>query len=203
MLDALLETDIDKVLSLSEKDYYSNLSFVMQLGLVKDVSLYTDMIDNLYELAERDRATLEDMLERAAKARTIVINNLKQNSISPLSFGYIVGEALSTVIDGMTPGEYLSLGCVTEGFISYQKNWLTKEEYYELRDMFVPFNMPISVELLDIDRTVEELKHALKANAEGTYSMCLLKKIGKTVIDNTITLEDFKEALEEINFDEW
>lgn len=204
MINALLETDIKKVIGLKNKDFYGNLAFVMQIALVKDETLYVDMVDSLYEICEKDEETLTDIFNRAAKARKIVIENInsKNKSVSPLSFGYTVGEILSQIIEGMTAGEYLALGCVAEGYISYKRNWLTKDEFYELRDMFVPFNLPISVELLDTDKAMNKFRNNFEKNDDGNYSMALLKKIGKTVIDNSVSEEDILDALNEINFDE-
>lgn len=205
MINTLLETDLNKVMQLSEKEFYSNIAFVMQVALVKDISLYTDMIDSLYEICDKDRDVLGDILERCSKDRQIIIDNLnsKGKSVSPLSFGYTVGEALSQVIkEEMYPGEFLTLGCIAQAFISYKKNWLTKEEFYELRDMFVPFNLPISVELLDTGKVIDEISKSTEKNSDGFYSMVLLKKIGRTVVDNTVSESDILDALNEINFDE-
>ncbi len=104
--------------------------------------------------------------------------------------------------DKFTEGECLALGCVAEGYISYIKNWLTKDEFYEIRDMFVPFCLPISVELMDVDKGVECFKADNELNEKNLYTLPLIKKIGKTVIDSTVSPEDIRAALTEINFDE-
>ena len=56
-------------------------------------------------------------------------------------------------------------------------------------------------ELTHIDKVLENIKKDKKAE-NGTINFVLLKKIGKAVIDNTVTPEDIKEALNELNFDE-
>lgn len=205
MISSVLITDLDKVINLNDKDFFSNFAFIMHVAMIKDLCLYTDLIDQMYEICERDKEVLEDILERCEKARKLILtkDELDAKSISPLSFGYTVGEALSNVLgDKYLPGEYLSLGCVAEGYIAYKKNWLTKEEYYELRDMFVPFYLPISVEMLDIDNVMKEIEDSLIKNDNNLYSMALLKKIGKSVIDNNVSLDDIREAVTELNFDE-
>lgn len=204
-MNELLVTDIETVINMSDAEFYNNFAFIMQVALVRDISLYTDLIDEMYEICERDRETLVDILDRTSKMRQLILdqNALKSTEISALSFGYAFAEGLKAVMgDKFNPGEYLSLGCVAQGFISWKKNWLTKDEYYELRDMFVPFYLPISVEMLDIELVAKSIAETLTPNENGAFSMALLKKIGKTVIDKTITYDDIKAAIDELNFDE-
>lgn len=75
------------------------------------------------------------------------------------------------------------------------------EEYYEVRDMFVPFNLPISIDNIDVNEVLKLTKSDKKMDA-GTLKFILLKKIGKAVIDNTVTDDEIIAALNEINFDE-
>mgnify|MGYP000898144450 FL=1 len=75
------------------------------------------------------------------------------------------------------------------------------EEFYEIRDMFVPFYLPISVENIDPQEILKLTKSDKKMEA-GTIKFILLKKIGKAVIDRTVTDEEIMAAIEEINFSE-
>ena len=52
---------------------------------------------------------------------------------------------------------------------------LSLDEYLEIRDMFVPFNLPITIENIDIDAIIDDLKYDKKAN--GNLCFILLKKI--------------------------
>lgn len=205
MINNVINTDLDSVISLSDKDFFSNIAFIMQIALVKDLSLYTYIIDKMYEVCERDKEVLEEILSACEKDKKLILSkeDLDANKVSALSFGYTIGEALSESLgDKFYEGEYLSLGCVAEGFIAYKKNWLTKEEYYELRDMFVPFYLPISVEMLDIDKVLDTIKSSLDMNEDGKYTLALIKKIGKSVIDKTVTIDEIRDAINELNFDE-
>ena len=75
------------------------------------------------------------------------------------------------------------------------------EEFYEIRDMFVPFYLPISVD--DIDpQEILKLTRSDKKMEAGTIKFILLKKIGKAVIDRTVTDDEILAAIEEINFSE-
>ena len=49
----------------------------------------------------------------------------------------------------MYHGECVALGCVAAAYISWKKNYLSMDEYYEIRDMFVPFYLPISIDNIE------------------------------------------------------
>ena len=77
------------------------------------------------------------------------------------------------------------------------------EEYYEIRDMFVPFQLPISVDHIDVDEIIQITKSDKKME-QGSIKFILLKKIGKAIIDTTVTEEELRSAMEEIIYkDEW
>ena len=75
------------------------------------------------------------------------------------------------------------------------------DEYYEIRDMFVPFSLPISSTDLNIDEIIALTKSDKKSDGTSTRFI-LLKKVGKAVIDLSVTDEEIRNALEEIHFDE-
>ena len=68
------------------------------------------------------------------------------------------------------------------------------EEFYEIRDMFVPFYLPISVDDIDPQEILKLTKSDKKMEA-GTIKFILLKKIGKAVIDRTVTDEEILAVL--------
>ena len=99
----------------------------------------------------------------------------------------------------MLHGECIALGAVAAAFISWKHNWLSMEEYYEIRDMFVPFNLPISIDDIDPEEILA-LTKSDKKMAAGQIRFVLLKKVGKALIDTTVSDEDILNALKEIHF---
>ena len=73
------------------------------------------------------------------------------------------------------------------------------DEYYEIRDMFVPFNLPISIEDIDPEEILKLTKSDKKME-DGQIKFVLLKKVGKAVIDKTVTDQDILNALSEIHY---
>ena len=88
---------------------------------------------------------------------------------------------------------------VAAAYISWKHNWLSMDEYYEVRDMFVPFNLPISIDSIDPEEILK-LTKADKKMESGQIKFVLLRKVGKAVIDRTVTDEDILTAIREIYF---
>lgn len=192
-------TDINTLKNISDKEFFDNFSSIMHVALIKDEGLYFDLIDQMYEICERNESVLDDVLNRCVKD----IDIIKTKDIRYLEFGKAFSETLKLILgDKYTDGEYLSLGCVMASYISYIRSWLTKDEYYEIRDMFVPFYLPISIEMLDIDNAVNTFNKYIPVNENGKYTLTLIKKVGKCVIDDSVSIYDITKAFNEINFDE-
>ena len=73
------------------------------------------------------------------------------------------------------------------------------DEYYEIRDMFVPFQLPISIDHIDPEEILRLTKSDKKMDA-GKIKFILLKKVGKAVIDTSVTDDDIRNAIKEIYF---
>lgn len=65
----------------------------------------------------------------------------------------------------------------------------------------MPFNLPISADDLDREEILELTKSDKKMEA-GHIKFVLLQKIGKAVLDTTVTEEEILAAIDEINFTE-
>lgn len=190
--------------SLSDRQFYSGFAEVMKSALIKDGNFYEWLIDQMYEICERDVETLSEMVEQSCIIKKLVVEKdpLEKGDRALLNFGHTIGHAIEKYMNfTMTHGECVALGCVAAAFISWKKNWLSMEEYYEIRDMFVPFYLPISIDNLDIEKVLQLTKSDKKAE-NGYIKFILLKKVGKALIDKTVTDDEIREALQELNFNE-
>ena len=188
--------------TLDARQFYNGFAEVMKHGLIKDAIFYEWLIDKMYEICERDLDTLEEMIRRSCTVKKLVVEKdpTEQGERALLNFGHTIGHAIEKYKNfTLSHGECVALGCVAAAFISWKHELLTMEEYYEVRDMFVPFNLPISVE--DIDpQEVLRLTKSDKKMKDGTLQFILLKRVGKAMRDTSVTDEDILAALDELTF---
>lgn len=200
----LVYMNIGTLKTLDDRQFYAGFAEVMKHGLIKDALFYEWLLDNLYEIQDREQDVLEEMVMRSCTVKKLVVEKdpKEQGDRALLNFGHTIGHAIEKYKNfEMLHGECVALGAVAAVFISWKHNWLSMEEYYEIRDMFVPFNLPISIDDIEPEEILA-LTKSDKKMAAGQIRFVLLKKVGKAVIDTTVSDEDILNAIREIYFDD-
>ncbi len=200
----LVYMNVSTLKTLEDRQFFSGFAEIMKHGLIKDHIFYVWLLENMYEICERDSAVLEEMVVRSSTIKKLVVEKdpTEQGDRALLNFGHTIGHAIEKAKNfELYHGECVALGCVAAAYISWKHELLTMDEYYEIRDMFVPFNLPISVDGISPEKVLELTKSDKKMNA-GQIKFILLKKVGKAVIDMTVSDDDILNAIKEIYFSE-
>ncbi len=196
----LVYTNISTLNTLSDRQYFSGFAEIMKHGLIKDQNFYTWLIENMYEICEKDADVLLEMIRRSCEIKKAVVEKdpTEKGDRALLNFGHTIGHAIEKAKNfELLHGECVALGCVAAAFISWKKEYISMDEYYEIRDMFVPFNLPISIEDIDPEEVISLTKSDKKADM-NKVRFILLKGIGKAFINTDVTDEEMKAALDEI-----
>jgi len=203
-MPCLVYMNLSVLKTLDDRQYFAGFAEIMKHGIIKDAIFYEWLIDKMYEICERDLDTLEEMVMRSCSVKKLLVEKdpTEQGDRALLNFGHTIGHAIEKAKDfQLYHGECVALGIVAAAFISWKKELLNMDEYYEIRDMFVPFYLPISVDGIDSEEILQLTKSDKKMEA-GNIKFVLLKKIGKAVIDTTVSDEEILAAINEINFNE-
>lgn len=200
----LVYMNLSVLQTLDERQYFSGFAEIMKHGLIKDAAFYEWLIGNIYEICDRDLNTLQEMLVKSCTVKKLVVEKdpTEQGERALLNFGHTVGHAIEKAKNfELFHGECVALGAVAAAFISWKRGLLSMEEYYEIRDMFVPFNLPISVDCIDPEEILRLTKSDKKMES-GKIKFVLLKSIGRAVLDKTVTDEEILAAINEIYYRE-
>ena len=134
----LVYMNIGTLKTLDDRQFYSGFAEVMKHGLIKDAMFYEWLLDNLYEIQDREPDILEEMVMRSCTVKKLVVEKdpKEQGDRALLNFGHTIGHAIEKYKNfEMLHGECVALGAVAAAFISWKHNWLSMEEYYEIRDI--------------------------------------------------------------------
>ena len=173
----------ESLISLSEREYYSKIADFLEAGLLYNSGFYSWIIKNMYEIFDKDKETLQTLLTKYGKIKKTI--DLENPFINPII------EYFETTY---SYGEAKALALVLSSFISWKMNLIEMGEYYEIRDMFVPFNLPISVEADRIDDLYAKILDCKPEN------FILFNRIGGGFTDTGVSNELIKEALNELNY---
>ena len=198
----LVYMNLSVLKTLDDRQFFSGFAEIMKHGLIRDEILYQWLIEHMYEICDRELDVLQEMLIRSCTVKKLVVEKdpTEQGERALLNFGHTIGHAIEKYKNfELCHGECIALGAVAAAYISWKKNMLSMEEYYEIRDMYVPFNLPISIENID-PAEILRLTKSDKKMESGQIKFVLLKKIGKAVLDRTVTDEEILAAINEINF---
>ena len=197
--------NISALNTLPEREYYAGFAEIMKMALLADDKFYVWLIDQMYEICDKDTETVIEMLSNAINIKKMIVEKDPFETTGDralLNLGHTIGHGIEKAMNPeYLHGECVALGCVAAAYISRKMNMIKMEDYYEIRDMFVPFNLPISIVVDDITPIIEAMMKDKKNTGDG-INMVLLKKIGKAVLVKDVSLDLIKESINEINFDE-
>lgn len=200
----LVYMNLSVLKTLEERQFFSGFAEIMKHGLIKDSTFYIWLIDNMYEICARDLDVLKEMILRSCKIKKAVVEKdpLEQGDRALLNFGHTIGHAIEKAKGfQLYHGECVALGAIAAAYISWKKELIPMEEYYEIRDMFVPFYLPISVDGIKPEEIITLIRSDKKMQ-QGKIRFILLNRIGKAFIDDSVTEEEILAAINEIYFDE-
>lgn len=198
----LVYTNVSVLKELDERQFASGFAEVMKHGLIKDRKYYEWLLEHIYEIDDRESDVLQEMVYRSCVVKKKVVEKdpTEQGERALLNFGHTIGHGIEKASNfTLFHGECVALGCIAAANISCKRGLIGEDEYLEIRDMFVPFHLPIA--LRDISFTAQEVvenTRSDKKNASGTLRFILLHKLGKTFIDETVTEKELLEAVEDL-----
>lgn len=203
-MPSLVYMNMNVLKTLPGREFSAGMGEVMKSALIKDANFYEWLIDNFNAINEKEPEILAEMIYRCCLIKKAVVEKdpFEKGERALLNFGHTIGHAIETYKNfELLHGECVALGCVAAAYISWKKNMLSMEEYYEVRDMFVPFNLPITIDHMDPLDIINNTKSDKKME-HGNLKFVLLKKIGTAVIDETVTESEILEAVREITWEE-
>ena len=199
----LVYMNVNTLHTLSDEQFFCGMGEILKHGLIKDASYYEWTIEHMSEICERDLPTLKAMISASCEIKRAVVEKdpTEKGERALLNFGHTIGHAIEKLMDfKMLHGQCVALGYVAAAYISYKRELLSAEEFFEIRDMNVGFDLPISFSGLDNEKIIETTKSDKKMEA-GKIKFVLLKGIGKAYIDRTVTDDEMRDALNYLNAD--
>ncbi|MCR4655427.1 MAG: 3-dehydroquinate synthase [Lachnospiraceae bacterium] len=200
----LVYINISTLSSLDARQFSSGMAEVLKAGLIKNGAFYEWLINNFNPITEREPDFLRKMIYESVRIKRDVVSQdpYEKGERALLNFGHTLGHAIEKFYDlRLSHGECVALGSCAAAFISYKRGLIEMEDYYEIRDMFVPFGLPISAEGMDKEK-IAALTASDKKNDEAGLKFILLKGIGNAVIVRDVSVDEMLLALSELEYDD-
>ena len=199
----LVYMNMSTLKTLDDDQFASGMGEVLKSALIRDGRFYEWTINHMSPIMDREPAVLTRMIEKCCQIKSAVGGSdpTEQGERAVLNLGHTIGHAIEKLMDfRMLHGHCVALGTVAAAYISYRRGYLTTEDFYEIRDMNVGFDLPIFFEGLPTEEILKATRSDKKME-NGQVKFILLKKIGQAYIDRTVTDQEMTEAINFINGD--
>lgn len=200
----LVYMNLDTLNTLSEEQFASGMGEILKHSFIKDESYYEWLLDHMEEIQARDPKTIKTMILRSCKIKREIVEKdpKEQGERALLNYGHTIGHAIEKLKNGSLPhGHCIALGGIGAAYISFQRGYLSEEDFYELRDVHVGFDLPISLDGFSVEEIIDITKNDKKMKA-GQIRFILLRKVGEGFIDTSVTDEELREAIHFLLVDE-
>lgn len=200
---SMVYLNVNTLQTLDETQFASGMGEVLKHGLIRDASYYEWCLDHMGEIEERQPDLLKEMVVRSILIKRAIVQKdpLEKGERALLNFGHTVGHAIEKLMDfRLAHGACVNLGIIAASYISWKRGNIPEEIFYEIRDMPVAFGLPISYDSLRVDEILETMKKDKKRIGETTR-MILLKRLGSSYIDETVTDDEIRSALQFLRYE--
>ena len=197
----LVYMNLNTLKTLPDDQFASGMGEVLKSGLIRDGKFYEWTINHMSEIQERIYPVLVKMIKKCCEIKSAVVESdpTEQGERAVLNLGHTIGHAVEKQMNfKLLHGHCVALGTIAAAYISFKREYLSTEEFYEIRDMNVGFDLPIFFEGLSSKDVLATTKSDKKM-INGQIKFILLKKIGQAYIDTTVTDEEMLDAINFIN----
>ncbi len=189
--------------TLPDEQFASGMGEVLKTALICDGEFYEWVINHMDEIGERISPVLSKMIRKCCEIKAEVVEKdpTEQGERAILNLGHTIGHAIEKVTKGqMLHGHCVALGTIAAAHIAYKREILSIEEFYEIRDMNIAFDLPMFFDGLKSEDILAATKSDKKM-VNGTIKFVLLDEIGHAFVDTTVTDEEILAAINFINGD--
>lgn len=197
----LVYMNLSTLSTLDDRQFSSGMGEIIKHGLIKDADYYEWIINHFSEIGDREPEIISEMILRSLKIKRDVVEKdpYESGERALLNFGHTIGHAIEKYMNfSLLHGECVALGIIAAACISCKRGMLSTEELYEIRDMFVPFGLPITLPDDSDPESILQLTRSDKKMDNNRIRFILLKKMGKAYIDTTVSDEEILTGIREL-----
>ena len=199
----LVYMNMNTLKTLPDEQFSCGMGEVLKTALIRDEAFYGWVIVHMTEINDRVYPVLDKMIQKCCdiKRKIVEADPDEKGERAVLNLGHTIGHAIEKLKDfQMLHGQCVALGTVAAAYISFKRGNLSTEEFYEIRDMNVGFDLPMYFDGLNPEEILAATKSDKKME-NGAIKFVLLDSMGHAVVDRTVTDEELLEAINFINGD--
>lgn len=196
----LVYMNMNTLKSLPPVEFACGMGEVLKTGLICDADFYEYVLEEYEAIRALDPQALAKMIRRCCEIKAGVVERdpKEKGERALLNLGHTIGHAVEKLKDfQLLHGQCVAIGLVAAAYISQQRGLLTEEEYKKIREGCLLYDLPVRVDGLDENEVLAATKKDKKMD-QGQVKFILMKGIGSSFIDHTVSDEDLLKGIREI-----
>jgi 3-dehydroquinate synthase len=188
--------DIAFLETVPPEEIISGTAEVIKHGLIYDKQIWEDVKKNGLK-------NIEYLIHRSVEIKNeVVLEDQRESSLRKiLNFGHTIGHAVESYFlesnekKTLTHGQAISLGMITEVYLSHHLFGFPKEKMEEVKKHVLNIFGQVPIKKEDYKAVLSYLKHD-KKNVGGQVNFVLLEDLERFKIDCQVEIELVKESLD-------
>ncbi len=186
--------------SLPEVEFACGMGEVVKTGLICDGAFFRNTVADYEKIRAYDNTLLPMMVRRCCEIKAGVVERdpKEQGERALLNLGHTIGHAVEKLMNfTLHHGQCVGVGLVAAAEISKSRGLLTEEEKAEILRGCALCGLPLYVQGLKAEEVLAATKKDKKMD-QGRVKFILMKGIGASFVDHTVSEEELLQGIREI-----
>jgi 3-dehydroquinate synthase len=181
--------------TLPEEEVFNGYAEMVKHALIKDVDLW----EKIRVIHSEEELTTIENIYTSVKIKTDIVDGdpTEKGERKILNFGHTIGHALESYFldkTAISHGHAVALGMCAESFISFKRNWISKEVFKDIEATITASFPMISLNADEVS-VVISLMYQDKKNESGKIFGSILKDVGLCSYDVEFSEDEIGESL--------
>ena len=190
--------DIATLNTLADQELRAGIAEVIKYGLIRDLSFFEWLEQNMDQLLARDATALQYVIARSCqnKAEVVAKDERESGERALLNLGHTFGHAIET---GMgygvwLHGEAVAAGTIMAADLSQRLGWISQQDVTRIYNLFKRAGLPVIAPALGVEKYLQ-LMGLDKKVVGGKMRFVLLKAIGRAVVSADVPAEFLQQTV--------
>ncbi len=185
--------DVNTLDTLDDRQFSAGMAEVIKYGLLGNIAFFEFLQTNISKLMHRDKNLIIQTVYQSCtdKANIVAQDELETGKRALLNFGHTFGHAIENTLGYgvFLHGEAISVGMLMAVKMSQLLGDLSKSDVDNVQDLLEKSNLPISIKSKISASKFLSAMSVDKKVINGNIRLILMKKLGKSYIDDTYQKE--------------
>ena len=196
----LVYMNLSVLRSLPDVEFACGMGEVIKSALICDRKFYDWLSENADSIERKELDILEEMVYRCCDIKRGIVERdpTEKGERALLNLGHTIGHAIEKQMNfQLHHGQCVGLGLLAAAGISRRRGLLTPQEEAEIRRCCQSFHLPVKVKGLQ-PRDVLAASKKDKKMEHGKIKFILMKGLGHTLIDKTVTDQELLDGIADV-----